>query len=102
MSGWNILYGLINFAILAAALFVIGRKIVFKGYRDHRDSVEQALAHADEAEKNARTLLDSIPDDKAEGERACREILAAAQTAAAENSRLSREKRSRGKQPPFA
>ena len=92
MSGWNILYGLINFAILAAVLYVIGRKIVFKGYRDHRDSVEQALAHADEAEKNAKTLLDSIPDEKAEGERACREILSAAEAAAAENSRLSREK----------
>ena len=92
MSGWNILYGLINFAILAAVLYVIGRKIVFKGYRDHRDSVEQALAHADEAEKNAKTLLDRIPDEKAEGERACREILSAAETAAAENSRLSREK----------
>ena len=28
MSGWNIFYGLINFAILAGALFLIGRKIV--------------------------------------------------------------------------
>ena len=92
MSGWNIIYGLINFAILAAALYFIGRKIVRKGYRDHRDSVEQALAHADESEKNAKSLLDSIPDDKAEGERACRAILDAAQAAAEENSRLAREK----------
>ena len=53
MSGWNIIYGLINFAILAAALFFIGRGIVKKGYRDHREKVKETLARAEESVKNA-------------------------------------------------
>ena len=92
MSGWNIVYGLINFAILAVALYFIGRKLVVKGYRDHREKVERTLARADEAVVEAKNLLDAIPDAKAAGERACGEILTAAKAAAEENSRLSREK----------
>ena len=92
MSGWNIVYGLINFAILAVALYFIGRKLVVKGYRDHREKVERTLAHADETVVEAKNLLDAIPDAKAAGERACGEILTAAKAAAEENSRLAREK----------
>ena len=92
MSGWNIVYGLINFAILAVALYFIGRKLVAKGYRDHREKVERTLARADEAVVEAKNLLDAIPDAKAAGERACGEILTAAKAAAEENSRLAREK----------
>ncbi len=92
MSGWNIVYGLINFAILAAALYFIGRKLVSKGYRDHREKVEQTLARADRTAEEARSLLDAIPDVRAAGERACGEILSEAKAAAAENSRLAHEK----------
>ena len=92
MSGWNIVYGLINFAILAVALYFIGRKLVVKGYHDHREKVERTLARADETVVEAKNLLDAIPDAKAAGERACGEILTAAKAAAEENSRLSREK----------
>ena len=92
MSGWNIIYGLINFAILAAGLYFIGRKIVSKGYDDHREKVEKTLARADEAEKNAQSLFDAVPDLKDAGERACGEILDAAKAAAGENSRLAQEK----------
>ncbi len=92
MSGWNIVYGLINFAILAAALYFIGRKIVIKGYRDHREKVKNTLLQAEETAKNAQSLLEAIPDAKAAGERACGEILDAARARAGENSRLAREK----------
>ena len=92
MSGWNIIYGLINFAILAAALFFIGRGIVKKGYRDHREKVKGTLARAEESVKNAQSILNAIPDAKTEGERACGEILSAARAAAEENSRLARER----------
>ncbi len=92
MSGWNIIYGLINFAILAAGLYFLGRKIVSKGYRDHREKVEQTLARADEAAKNAQNLLDAVPELEAEGERACGEILDAAKAAAEENSRSAQKK----------
>ena len=92
MSGWNIVYGLINFAILAVALYFIGRKLVVKGYRDHREKVERTLARADETAVEAKNLLDAIPDAMAAGERACGEILTEASAAAEENSRLAREK----------
>ena len=92
MSGWNIVYGLINFAILAVALYFIGRKLVVKGYRDHREKVERTLARADETVVEAKNLLDAIPDAMAAGERACGEILTAAKAAAEENSRLALEK----------
>ena len=92
MSGWNIVYGLINFAILAAALYFIGRKIVSKGYRDHREKVEKTLSQTEETEREAQGLLAAIPEVKAEGARACGEILETARAAAEENSRLAREK----------
>ena len=90
MSGWNIVYGLINFAILAAALYFIGRKIVSKGYRDHREKVEKTLSQTEETEREAQGLLAAIPEVKAEGARACGEILETARAAAEENSRLAR------------
>ena len=82
----------LSLAILAVALYFIGRKLVVKGYRDHREKVERTLARADETVVEAKNLLDAIPDAKAAGERACGEILTAAKAAAEENSRLSREK----------
>ena len=30
MGGWNIFYGLLNFAVLAAILYFAGRKMVFR------------------------------------------------------------------------
>ena len=92
MSGWNIIYGLINFAILAVGLYFIGRKLVVKGYRDHRSAVEETLSRASVSDENAKSILESIPGEKAEGERACGAILSEAQAAAAQGSRLAREK----------
>ena len=92
MSGWNIIYGLINFAILAVGLYLIGRKLVMKGYRDHRGSVEETLAHADRSAENARRILESIPGEKAAGEEACGAILTEARAAAENASRTAREK----------
>jgi F-type H+-transporting ATPase subunit alpha len=92
MSGWNIVYGLINFAILAAALYLIGRGIVSKGYREHRDRVQKTIARTEGTAKGAQSLLEAIPDIRAEGERACGEILSAAKAEAEENSRRAREK----------
>ena len=44
MSGWNIIYGLINFAILAVGLYLIGRKLVTLGSAD--ETYWEALALA--------------------------------------------------------
>ena len=68
MSGWNIFYGLINFAILAAGLYFIGRKIVRNMFRKHRDEVAEGLEQSGKAAENAPLLLQELPARTARGE----------------------------------
>jgi F-type H+-transporting ATPase subunit alpha len=68
MSGWNIFYGLINFAILAGALFLIGRKTVKGIFGGHRDEVAQGLEQSEKAAETAQELLQSLPQVTARGE----------------------------------
>ena len=91
MSGWNIIYGLINFAILAVGLYLVGKKIVVKMFADHRKAVEQELAQAGQSTAHAQSLLESIEQTNAEGETACDEIIDAARAAAEAGSRLEAE-----------
>ena len=60
MSGWTILYGIINFLILAAALYFIGRKLVAKMIRERRDTIERELQGAEDAKQNAARLRESL------------------------------------------
>ena len=39
MGGYTIVYGLINFAILAAGLFLVGRKLLPKLFGGRRDKL---------------------------------------------------------------
>ena len=87
MGGWNIVYGLINFAILALGLYFLGKKIVIKTYRDHREKISKALEQSEQSLDNAKTLRDSIPQDQAKGEAEREELLKSARSAAEENIR---------------
>jgi len=96
MSGWSLLYGLINFAILAAGLFFVGRKIVLRLFRGHREQVEKDLMRAEDAEKNAVLLRQELEQKAAQGEalsaqldRETREALDAQRKAAGEEARRS-------------
>ena len=91
MSGWNIIYGLINFVILAAGLFFIGRKIVRNMFRKHRDEVAEGLEASARAAENSVTLLQELPEMTARGE----EDVAKIGREAEENARLLREKAAR-------
>ena len=91
MSGWNIIYGLINFLILAVGLYFVGRKLVIKGVRDHRDKVVGDLERSAAARENARQLLDGIEPEKASAAAECEQILRQARESAAEISRASGE-----------
>ena len=75
MSGWNILYGLINFAILAGGLFLVGRKIVKRIFRGHRDEVTQELERSEEAARNAEKLHAQLPQKSAQGAETVARIL---------------------------
>ena len=61
MSGWNIIYGLINFLILAGGLYLVGRKIVAKLFKGHQKEVADALEGADAAELKAGELQRELP-----------------------------------------
>ena len=87
MGGWSLVYNLINFAILAAVLYFFGRKIVAKSYRDHRSRIQNGLEQSAASLENAETLRGDLEKAKVSGEKERAEILAAAETAAADNSR---------------
>ena len=91
MHGWNILYGLINFAILAGGLYFIGRKIVVNAIRAHRDKVSGDLEKSAASHENAKVLLDGIEGESAEGAQQVQEILRQAKAGAEEIHRAAAE-----------
>ena len=91
MSGWNILYGLINFAILAGALVFIGRKIVANAVKKHQDQVENDLKQSAVSLENAKKLRESIGQESVRGAEEREEILAAARKTAEAGSRKADE-----------
>ena len=87
-TGYTLVYGLINFAILATALYFVGRKLIPKMFGGRRAQVEESLQAAEAASANAKTLLEGIEQTNASAEKECAGILSAArETAAAEKER---------------
>ena len=90
MGGWNICYGLLNFAILAAILYFFGRKLVVNMFKTRRDRIAGDLERARQAEENAASADPEI------------DALVAARTAAkkaknyAEADRIRDELKARG------
>ena len=91
MGGWNIYYGLLNFAILAGALVFIGRKIVVKAIKAHQDKVQSDLKQSAESLENAKKLLDGIGQENARAAEEREEILASARRAAEAESNSAAE-----------
>ena len=89
MSGWNILYGLINFAILAGGLFLVGRKIVRNMLEKHRDEVQKGLTDSEQAAENAEKLLQELPEKDAESRKAVARIGQEAEEAARQRRAIS-------------
>lgn len=77
MGGWNIFYALLNFAILAGALFFLGKGFAGKKYNDHRDKIAEDLERSAAAAENAAALTKAAEQLKIDGEKECRAILAA-------------------------
>ena len=92
MSGWTIVYGLINFAILAAALFLIGRKLLPKMLRERRERIERELKNAEEAKLRAQALREEEKGGERRRELQAEEIRRSTEQKAEENRRKSRQK----------
>ena len=89
MSGWSLVYNLINFAILAGALYLIGRKLVAKAFQTHRDTIESDLEKSAASLNNVENLRVELEEAKSSGEKERAGILADAEALAADNSRKS-------------
>ena len=89
MGGWNIIYALINFVILAVVLYLFGKKIVIKMYRDHRDRIAAGLDQAKNADGEAEKIYSDIAsaEEKSAGER--ESMIGEAHAAADERSRAA-------------
>ena len=79
MHGWSIVYGLINFAILAGALFLVCRKLVPKIFGGRRDKLIQEMEQSREAQVRAKELRDSIEDLNIAAEMGRKALLQSAQ-----------------------
>ena len=86
MGGWNIFYGLLNFAVLAAILYFVGRKMVVKMFKGRRDRIAGDLERAQQARENAAALQDDLNASGAEAEKLRRQIISDAEDRARENS----------------
>ena len=91
MGGWNIIYALINFAILGGGLYFVGRKLVAKGIEAHREQVSGDLRQSAESRENAKQLLEGIEGENARGAAEREEILRQARQSADDIRRVSGE-----------
>ena len=86
MGGWNIFYGLLNFAILAAALYFIGWKLVVKMFKSRRDRIADELEQAKQAKEKAENIRVGLDKARAEGDAQGEAIIAKAKETAERSS----------------
>ena len=90
MDGWNIFYGLLNFAILAAALYFIGWKLVVKMFKSRRDRIADELEQAKQAKEKAENIRAGLDKARAEGDAQGEAIIAKAKETAERSSEEAR------------
>ena len=83
---YTLLYGLINFIILAAVLFFIGRKMIPGIFAGRRKQITDALNEAEQAQENAKELRAGIETANRQAEEERAGILREAQEAADEEA----------------
>ena len=91
MGGWSPLYGLLNFAILSAALYLVGKKFVIHMFSDRKDRVAAELVQSEQAVKTAETLREEMIQANESTTAEINEILMEANKTAKENSRVAEE-----------
>ena len=93
MGGWNIVYALINFAILAFVLVKFGKKMVVDMINGNRQQISDALDAAKAAGENAQHITETLEDIRAEGQAQSQEIVSQARERSAQS--LSQSARAR-------
>ncbi len=95
MFEWNIFYNLINFGVLGAGLYFVGKPIAQKTVKDYKENVAEALKNADKAAENAKNLHGSLSALATEGEQECAGIMSRANEELAALARQSEAERAR-------
>ena len=90
MGGWNIFYGLLNFAILAAALYFIGWKLVVKMFKSRRDRIADELEQAKQAKEKAENIRAGLEKARADGDAQGEAIITKAKETAERSSEEAR------------
>ena len=85
MGGWNIVYALINFAILAFVLVKFGKKMVVNMINGNRQQISDALDAAKAAGENAQHITETLEDIRAEGQAQSQEIVSQARERSAQS-----------------
>ena len=82
MGGWNIFYAVINFLILTAGLFLIGRKTVLSMYRNYRGRISDDLDNTLRSAEKAEELDKQLSQIRSDAQQECREIVSSAENEA--------------------
>ena len=93
MGGWNIVYALINFAILAFVLVKFGKKMVVNMIQGNRQQISDALDAAKAAGENAQHITETLEDIRAEGQAQSQEIVSQARERSAQSLSQSAQAR---------
>ena len=93
MGGWNIVYALINFAILAFVLVRFGKKMVVNMINGNRQQISDALDAAKAAGENAQHITETLEDIRAEGQAQSQEIVSQARERSAQSLSQSAQAR---------
>ena len=92
MGGWNLFYGLVNFLILAVALYLIGKKFVFKMFTDRRNRIAETVEQSRQAVETAEELREELESVKEQTSEEVQTILMQAEEQVKANSRIAEEK----------
>ena len=93
MGGWNIVYALINFAILAFVLVKFGKKMVVNMINGNRQQISDALDAAKAAGENAQHITETLEDIWTEGQAQSQEIVSQARERSAKSLSQSAQAR---------
>ena len=93
MTGLELLYALINAAVLFGGLFFLTRGLIRKTLRDRREQIREDLAQAARSESEAHTVSDRVAQIGREAAQKEEKLREEAQLQTGEDDRLAREQR---------
>ena len=92
MTGLEILYAVINFLVLAAGIYFVGRKKIARIVNSHREQVKEELERSRQAHEDARSLDSDLEEIRTSAVRREDSLLEETRRQVEENHRDARER----------